>query len=158
MIYPEVGCVSTRQQSAYLTALLVVKSNDHDMQHRSLHLVSALRLHSFPMSEQRCTALASVRCSHSQRNRVFFSHGPRQSDTVITRPLLRSLPLRPTAPNMNCVKRVISTHFRVRWLSSSTTMVDGDMEPFKALGGRKYKSLIFPRVRFQLELDFRIHV
>ena len=51
----------------YLAAFLVVKSNDHDMQHRSLQLVSALRLHSFPepMSRQRCTALASVRCNHS---------------------------------------------------------------------------------------------
>lgn len=105
LIYLIVGCASTGQRSAYLTALLVVKSNDHDMQHRSLHLVSALRLHSFPkpMSGQCCTALASVECSHSQRNRVFFSHCEWRVQNSQTRPLLRSLPLRPTTPNVNCV-------------------------------------------------------
>lgn len=46
-----IGLISnTGQRFAYLTALLVVKSNDHDMQHRSLHLVSALGLHSYPQA------------------------------------------------------------------------------------------------------------
>lgn len=56
---------------------------------------------------------------------------PKGPDALITRPLLRSLPLRPTAPKANRVRRVISAHFRLRRLSQSTTALDGEMEPFK---------------------------
>lgn len=77
------------------------------MKNRSLHLVSALRLHSYPQADVRAAPhfFSSRRCHQSVRNQVFSSYcesmSPKQSDTVITRPRLRSLPLCPTATNVN---------------------------------------------------------
>lgn len=54
-----VSQASYEQGFTYLTALFVVKSNHHDMQHRSLQFVSAVRLHSPLMSWQSGVVLNS---------------------------------------------------------------------------------------------------
>lgn len=65
-----VSSVSIEQGFPYLTALLMVKSNHHDMEHRSLQVVSALRFHPPLMSRQPpvCFELGVgwKHCKHSQ--------------------------------------------------------------------------------------------
>lgn len=91
-----------------------------------------------PMSGLRRTALASERGHHSERNQVFSSYCesmcPKQSSTVITRPQLRSLPPRPTAPNVTCVERVLRVLPRSSFTSSTTWAIHGS-EKKKGGGG-----------------------
>lgn len=97
---------------------------------------------------QHCFSLGEVKPQSTKPSfllQPLWMESPKESGTVITRPLLaRSLPLRSTAPNVSCVRRVISTHFRVRWLSTSAATVEGEMGPFKAF--EKKKSLVLLRI------------
>lgn len=99
---------------------------------------------------QHCFSLGEVKPQSTKPSfllQPLWMESPKESGTVITRPLLpRSLPLRSTAPNVSCVRRVISTHFRVRWLSTSAATVEGEMGPFKALEKYIYKFLVLLRI------------
>lgn len=115
------------------------------MQHRSLHLVSALGLHSCPRADVRaaphCFSLGEG--SPQWTKAGFFSSYcesmcPKQSGTVITRPQLRSLPPRPTAPKVTCVERVL----RILPCSSFTSPTTWAVHGSEKRGGRVLLDLI----------------
>lgn len=100
-----------------------------------------------PMSGLRRAALASERGHHGKRNQVFSSYCesmcPKQSGTVITRPQLRSLPPRPTAPNVTSVERVLRVLPRSSFTSSTTW----------AIHGSEKRGERFTRLHPQLSID-----